>query len=264
MEYGNIRNQNTIGEWKTHVWQDKAIPEETNTRKVSKMKHLKELLVAYYILQDTQQQYIQPKQAYSILNMKTSSALNAYLSFAYCMERKNMEQKENGLRLTFDDKQLDLGIWTYMKQNMGYEKADELKKDKKNIIPLGYKPDLRLLGIPVLFVSAPNISKETDDHRMLNTNENHNNDTQSAMDVEEYKNENTTNTHVTRPPPLLEPTSHPLVDQTNRYGLHGQANRYHNTQQHGSQRGRYYRGYHGHMNRHRNQQRARTRSRSSR
>eukprot|EP01083_Nonionella_stella_P117862 351658_1 len=181
---------------------------------------------------------------------------------AYCMERKNMEQKENDLRLTFDDKQLDLGIWTYMKQNMGYEKADELKKDKKNIIPLGYKPDLRLLGIPVLFVSAPNMSKETDVHRMLNTNENHNNDTQSAMDVEEYKNENTTNTHGMRPPPLLEPTSHPLVDQTNRYGFHGQANRYHNIQQHGSQRGRYYRGYHGHINRHRNPQRARTRSRS--
>eukprot|EP01083_Nonionella_stella_P140437 430673_1 len=199
------------------------------------MKHLKDLLVAYHTLQESNQQYIHPKQAYSVLNMKTLTALMGYLSFAYCMERMNKESNEK--RLTFDDKSGELGIWAYMKRNMEYQKADQLYKDKKNMIPTQYKPDLKLLGIPILFFARSNIPKPTDDHRMLNTNQI--TDTQMAMDVDDFKNNNTNNTnntHVMGPPPRLEATWSPLMDQTTIYAFPGRGNTY-DTLQRGSQRG---------------------------
>eukprot|EP01083_Nonionella_stella_P197153 725018_1 len=80
-------------------------------------------------------------------------------------------------------------------------------------------------------------SKPTDDHRMLNTNQI--TDTQMAMDVDDFKNNNTNNTnntHVMGPPPRLEATWSPLMDQTTIYAFPGRGNTY-DTLQRGSQRG---------------------------
>ncbi len=159
LNYEQCTRKYICGEWKHHTFKLKSTDIDSDHRRVTQMKALKEFVMDFYELQHSNVNCIDSKTSYIKMQLKTESALVKHLQFVYCMQTRN--------ECIFDAERCKLSMRKYMKDSLKYEKVDDLYRNNK--LPQNSIPNLRRLGIRVIVVQQ-NIDNDND--QLMEENEN--------------------------------------------------------------------------------------------
>eukprot|EP01084_Bolivina_argentea_P091391 164523_1 len=143
------------------VEEQKQSESESTHRKVTQMNELKSLMVDFFKLQDTSNQYIMTEEAYSELKLQTKASLDKALIFVYCMERKYNDTHDD--KYTFADETCKQSRHAYVRKVLKYEKVKLLYEDTLNKVSTNYVPNVEKLQICVVVHSNRNVNVSTND-----------------------------------------------------------------------------------------------------